>query len=424
MSNEFWLYEWLDEYDVKSIKTASRLLKLGDPSVGRLQELAVASSDRNQLTSTEGTAILAGRGIDLSGDWDCCRLVSQRQYVDALFSRVWHYFDEIVIVGPSGESFAHSLERLDEETTQSLLNYVDAFLYMRQVGAEDMVSFVEKTRPCTQHYAQHAREAGLGEVLERGEDWIEGLAEHGTVRHVRRHGAHWHYTFAHPELEHDVNGEIWGERESEARDPDLHEVAEAVFARYVSHLVSDVETARLIEVPLGAGLPAHEGLLTQRAHVTESDVAFNLRLPTLNNLPLSELLKIRQDEWVYFDHFRQSLKEAIRQRVSSDAASPAVVAEQIYEDVIEPGLNDVTRRLDVIQKALDRKLATGIAIGGLITTVGVITGAPLIIGAGIAAMGSSVPVAQKYFDDKGSIELADMYFLWRLEERANRHAKF
>jgi hypothetical protein len=59
-----------------------------------------------------------------------------------------------------------------------------------------------------------------------------------------------------------------GERENESRDPDLHEVAEAVFARYVSHLVSDVETARLIEVPLGAGLPAHEGLLTQRAPVT------------------------------------------------------------------------------------------------------------------------------------------------------------
>jgi hypothetical protein len=100
------------------------------------------------------------------------------------------------------------------------------------------------------------------------------------------------------------------------------------------------------------------------------------------------------------------------------------VAEQIYEDVIEPGLNDATRRLDVIQKALDRKLATGIAIGGLITRAGVITGAPLIIGAGIAAMGSSVPVAQKYFDDKGSIELADMYFLWRLEQRANRHVEF
>jgi hypothetical protein len=39
-------------------------------------------------------------------------------------------------------------------------------------------------------------------------------------------------------------------------------------------------------------------------------------------------------------------------------------------------------------------------------------------------MGSSVPVAQKYFDDKGSIELADMYFLWRLEQRANRHAEY
>lgn len=152
-------------------------------------------------------------------------------------------------------------------------------------------------------------------------------------------------------------------------------MAEAVFARYVSHLVSDVETARLIDVPLGTSLPAHEILLARREQqVTESDVAFNLQLPILSNLPLGELLKVRQDEWVYFDRFRQSLKEAIRQRVSGDASSPGGVAEQIYQDVIEPGLNDVTRRLDVIQKALNRKLRTGIAVGTLITTVGVITG--------------------------------------------------
>lgn len=164
MSNEFWLYQWLDEYDVTSVKQALRLLRPRDPSVGRLQELAVEWSERDQPIMTEGAAILAGRGIDLSGDWDCCHLVSQRQYVDALFARVWHYFDEIVVVGPSGERFAHSLERLDEKNVQSLLNYIDAFLYMRQVGVEDMVGFAEKALPCTQHYAQHAREAGLGEV--------------------------------------------------------------------------------------------------------------------------------------------------------------------------------------------------------------------------------------------------------------------
>ena len=35
-----------------------------------------------------------------------------------------------------------------------------------------------------------------------------------------------------------------------------------------------------------------------------------------------------------------------------------------------------------------------------------------------AAMGTSLPAAHKYFEDKGSIELNDMYFLWRLQQRA------
>jgi hypothetical protein len=38
---------------------------------------------------------------------------------------------------------------------------------------------------------------------------------------------------------------------------------------------------------------------------------------------------------------------------------------------------------------------------------------------GIAALGTSVPAAHKYFDDKGAVELEDMYFLWRLERKAH-----
>jgi hypothetical protein len=49
---------------------------------------------------------------------------------------------------------------LDEQSVQSLLNYVDAFLYMRQVGAEDMISFVEKTGD----YGVD-KPTGLGEVI-------------------------------------------------------------------------------------------------------------------------------------------------------------------------------------------------------------------------------------------------------------------
>jgi hypothetical protein len=69
-------------------------------------------------------------------------------------------------------------------------------------------------------------------------------------------------------------------------------------------------------------------------------------------------------------------------------------------------------------RVLDRQLGASAVFGGVVTTIGLLAGAPLIVGAGIAAMGTSLPAAHKYFEDKGSIELNDMYFLWRLQQRA------
>jgi hypothetical protein len=81
MADEFWLYKWLDEYEITSSEQAKSLLRSRSRAVRRLHELAAADPWR-QLPPYQGggAALVAGRGIDLSGDLG---LLSLRPPTDA-----------------------------------------------------------------------------------------------------------------------------------------------------------------------------------------------------------------------------------------------------------------------------------------------------------------------------------------------------
>jgi hypothetical protein len=336
--------------------------------------------------------------------------------VDALFGRVLHYFDEIVVAGPPAHRYADSLESAGQGTLDNIAEHAAALLYLREIGAADMLVFVQKPPACEQHYQQHAADAGVLDVIDGASHWIDRLADHGEVKELEAHAGHWHYAFIHQDLEHMAWGAIAASANGEA--PDLHDVAEAVFAQYASHLVSDVVAARSMALPLGSSVRLHEDALARtNSRLTVGDVAFDLVLPVLDDLPIRDVVRLRQDEWEYFERFRSSLTQAIEERLSAGESS-AAVATDVAQSVIEPAINDIDRRLRTAQRVLDRKLGVSAVFGGVITTVGLLAGAPLIVGAGIAAMGTSLPAAHKYFEDKGSIELNDMYFLWRLQQRA------
>lgn len=183
--------------------------------------------------------------------------------------------------------------------------------------------------------------------------------------------------------------------------------------------MSDITAAQQLRQPLGAGVRMHENALRDEA-LTVGDVAFELQLPVLDELPIWDIVKIRQDGSEYFRNFQHSLSAAIEERLSDDAVSQAL-ADEVTRDVIEPDVARIAARLRSAESSLKRKAGTSVALGALTTTVGVVIGAPLVVAAGIAAVGTSLPAAHKYFDDKRSVELSDMYFLWRLEEEAGMH---
>jgi hypothetical protein len=420
LANDFWLYRWLDEFELNSSTDVEKLLQPSAKAVKRLHEIAASQPwQPPEPYSRAGPAIVAGRGIDLSGDLDCCHRVCQTRQVDALFGRALHYFDEIVVAGPPAHRYARDLEDPDTVTLSRIAEHAAALLYLRELGVDSMVSFVQKLPACEEHFRVHTEEAGLSGLIDQASDWVDRLAKNGTVEDLHEHDDHWHYTFSHHDLEHTVWGVVPGPEDGTS--PTRRSIAEGVFVQYAAHLVSDVLSARYMELPLGTSVRMHGDVLSRTGPPkTVTDVAFDLRLPVLEELPIRDIVRIRQDEWEYFESFRHALTRAIAERLSSDPTSPSI-AEEVKRDVIDPAVLDIAARLRSVERVMDKKIYAAIGVGDLVTTVGVLTAAPLIVGAGVVAFGSSLQAVQKYFEDKGAIELSDMYFLWQLEMAASRH---
>jgi hypothetical protein len=152
----------------------------------------------------------------------------------------------------------------------------------------------------------------------------------------------------------------------------------------------------------------------------EAEIALNLALPVLEGVPAAELIRVRQAEALSFERFRQSLRLAIQDRLTNSQATPAQLATEIVDDVVNPALYDIQQRLSAAQDVLVRKSAVSIGVGAISTTIGLIAGMPLLLPAGVAWALLPGQHYMKYLEEKRDIELSDMYFLWRQEHYAYR----
>src|SRR5919204_272453 len=98
-------------------------------------------------------------------------------------------------------------------------------------------------------------------------------------------------------------------------------------------------------------------------------------------------------------------------------SNPRNTAAEIIREVVEPELARLKQRLRAAQRALARKTAVSVTLAGLSTTCGLLLGGSAVV-AGVAGVGTLMSgvatTAFKYLDEKQSIELTDMYFLWKV----------
>lgn len=422
MSEKFWLYDWIDTFEIKKIEQAEGLLK----NPGLRKELRKRASEieftTERIPKSDAPTIVAGRAIDLSGDLDCYGWECMKQQVDKLFSNVWHYFDRIVVVGPSAHDFS-TLWGLDEKDDgdqifSRQLNYIRLLLYIREIGAEDLVIFRQKRPACTVHLEQHMKEAGLDAALANSEKLIEGLASKAEVVVGEEHGDYIHYVFMHPEIEHYHWGAI-KKTEAHSESALRYAVSKYVLGDFLAHLTSDIYTARFLNSPLGSTVYLHGQILnTFNGGVQEADVAFKLDLPVLKDVSPKVLLKVRNNEQLYFEKFRQSLRLAIKERIKNSSSGRAErIAEEIRMDIINPSLNDIAVRLKAARRAMERKVGLSVILGSLATTCGILTANPVLAGIGVTAVtGGSLTASQKYIEESRDVSLSDMYFLWKAQD--------
>jgi hypothetical protein len=418
--SNYWLARWIDDQNITTWADAERLLRDKSFAKRTLAEAAAATPPTRDPIRTGRAPIVAGAQIDLSGDLSCNHRDCLRAQVDDLFRRVWHYFDEIVVVGydPRDVDFDDPTEDEDRLLHQ-LSAHIATYLYLRSAGAEDWLIFREKQHWCAHHLEVDAGNIGIERILGHREEYIRELLEGGILAEppVWKDGA-WQV------MAYDAhNGVVIGVRLRRSQKTSIKKLerlaAETVFHANVDSLAGDVMAARNHRAPLATVYGVHSGWIAEtHVRATEGDVAYELALPVLEGLPLKDIIRVRNEQWTGFEAFRLALRTAIRERVSTaDSESAQQIAQEIANDVIEPALNNISRRLAAAHKTMNRKIWLHGGVGLAVATVGLLACIPLISAAGMGAVGLGLPHVDKYFDELHDIELEDMYFLWGMETR-------
>ena len=423
----YWLFDWLDEHEIRS-KEGAKLLFANPVAVKDLRDRATKAIEAYGASlpfAGAPTSIVAGRGIDLSGQLDCLHPACRRAQVETLFNRVWHYFDSIVVQDAvAHEVSVHRDDAPSEKRTEWILFHVEVALYVREIKAESLLDFRMRPPACLKHLKRHAGEAKLSRALQGSRELALELAKSAEVVLDFKNDGGVSYAVSHPDFVHTRWGTI---SKSDAQGEDSNKLRllalQSEIKEFLAYLNSDVLTARGSGSPLGAVIPLHERLLQRGQSPSAADVAFHLELPVLNGLPTETLIKLRRDEHDYFARFQRSLRQAIDERIrTSNSENARSIAEEIRRDLIDPELEKIHERLVASERTLVKKTAVGTFLGAIATTCGLLCGAPaaLAISGGVAAaIGTTSTAAAKHLDDKNDLSLSDMYFIWKAVTHTN-----
>ncbi|WP_143263971.1 hypothetical protein [Amycolatopsis kentuckyensis] len=428
MSDNFWLLEWMDSSEIKTASDVEKAIA----DKGKFRELSSMAVEQSALPGQNlrtNNPIVAGRGIDLSGELTAADEVELTGEVDRAFGSTWHYFDEIVVEGLSARRYAKMILNKEYDTARERVrDHCRLLLHLRRIGALENVVFRQKLDPCVQHGRDVSglEAAGLKRIMDDREEIVQTLTR-GVIHQIEDHyiyGEHFHFVYEHP-----LTGIQWGHLSGSPAGREEDElkrmISEELFSRYAEFAAADVAMARELSAPLATLSPVLESILSPRAGEIGAsagsfadEVAVEIGVPILNGVSASDLLKIREDEMDAFERFRSALRAGINEAIAKGGEGLGLgqVGAGIVEEFISPALHDIDQRLNVARKVMARKSATNISIGAAVLVVGLISGIPLLLPAGVA-LGSAIPGVHlaKYFEEKGQVELSDMYFLWKLQ---------
>jgi hypothetical protein len=420
---EYWAQTWLDSERIKTV--GGVISALGSPAVIKeLKESAqlVIESWKVAHINPRPESMVAGAGIDLSGRLDCNATKCRRAQVDRLFRRAWHYFETIIARDAIAEDLVVHRNCPDEEVRRRLVPHFETLLIVREFGAEALVEFLPRVPACSQHWKQHATEAGIGDIAAGERKVVNQLIADSDITLQKEKGGAVctinNPDFSHTQWIHFSGNEIEGRSEKQI----TRAAVRRVMHTFLAHLTSDIEAARKYGGSFASTIPIFQKLLANRGPEI-GNVAFEIDLPILDGLSTAQLIDVRLKYQETFVRFRKRLGSFLEDCIRQGVSDPENIRHKLRTDLIEGEAEELKSYLKNAQLSLKKKSAYALTLGSLVATIGVATGivAPpaafgLLATVSATSMGAGV---SKYVDDMARIKSDDMYFLLQAESHSH-----
>jgi hypothetical protein len=426
-----WLFDWIDEFEATDSKSArSRLADKG--ARDRLHQLATnhrpVDVSHVPLTGT----VLAGFDLDV-GRGACHNLSCRKSNFDTDMAALFHYFDYVVMRGPSAPVLAAWVEyvdgkhprgeKFDLDLARALADDIGVMNYLRSTGIANYAIFVdlEEKCPCKRHFLEQAKDIGLTHLADPkfAKRIAADILRAGSLDVERIGPNRWGASLKGPNYSSNIR--TWYTLK---KPPTKRWLSEQLVKEALYGSVAEAAIAKELGTPLASiAQPEFMDLEQRGRKIAANEVALHLNIPVLSSIPTADLLRLRGEEYAHFERFRQVLTEAIQTTIDkSGSDSPAVIADEVWRNKIRPAVADIDRRIEASNKAIRRKAVAGLSIGAIAATFGALAGFPLIAAAGAAAaIGTPLPQIFKSIEDRQQVELADMYFLWKAKQ-SHKHA--
>ncbi|WBB48418.1 hypothetical protein O3597_25580 [Verrucosispora sp. WMMA2044] len=416
---QHWLFHWIDEYEATSQTAIENRLR-NPNAFRRLAELVENHRTTDYSNVPLSNTAVAGPWLDPGAAFLCHGISCRSKHLNLNFGRVLHYFDFVMIEGPSADVYRNTV-RAALKTGQfdrlalRLFEDIQFLQETRRIGLDKHLVFADKLCSCRPHLLESAEEVGGQKLID--DDNLDQLARQigreGGVK-IRRHGPNeWFGVITHPNFV-GSSGHIF----RQPVKPERHEVARWLLDRLVHSAIYDAATAKRLGAPLVSLAPAPLlDPVNKPGKLSVDDVGARIRIPSLEGLPLKDLISLRDHEADHFEKYRAVLREAIAETIEkSETDSPERVAEQVWQTKIKPAIADINRKMAANQRSLTAKFVAAATVGAVTGAVGAVTGLPWLVGVGLAAASTPLPQYFKAREERQKIEVEDMYFLWKVAQ--------
>lgn len=194
----------------------------------------------------------------------------------------------------------------------------------------------------------------------------------------------------------------------------------------------ELATSRVLNTSFVTNNPIHISFLKMLTNDTvieqRNKIAFKhltTEVPFLGDVTNKNILKIRDREYESFMLFRDAMNEAIEE-FRSTTNIRAKGAKCLYGDIIRPKLAILdhtvkTAKKDLVSKAMHAAMATVAALSfGLYTGFLNAQIAPIAAALGLPKIASDIEKFLAIGNAENVIKNDDMYFLWKVKDRANK----